>query len=262
MKKKMIIILLLVLIIIIIPQTAWAEELSIKGSSCILMDGGSGEILYEQNPDVKCYPASLTKIMTLVLTLEALDEGKISLDDDVITSGEAASMGGSQVYLYEGEVRTVEEMLIAVAVGSGNDASVALAEFVAGSLPAFIDMMNEKAKEIGMTNTNFANPHGLHDENHYTTASDMAKLAYYAIKVPKLLEFTSIYEYDFRPEPKPLKLWNTNRLLKWYDGCDGLKTGYTPEANRNLVATAVRDDLRLITVVMGVRKQRGILPSQ
>ena len=249
---------MLALLVIIFPDSyALADDLAIRGTSCVLMDGDSGEILYQQNPDAKCYPASVTKIMTMVLTLEAVNDGKISLDDQVTTSAEAASMGGSQVYLYEGEVRSVKEMLIAVAVGSGNDASVALAEHVSGSLPAFVDQMNKKANELGMTGTNFANPHGLHDANHYTTAADMAKLAYYAIRVPTLLDYTSIYEYDFRPDPKPLKLWNTNRLLKWYDGCDGLKTGYTPEANRNLVSTAERNGLRLISVVLGVPEAKG-----
>jgi D-alanyl-D-alanine carboxypeptidase (penicillin-binding protein 5/6) len=244
---------------LLIPVSASATEpvLDIKAKGCVLLDGVNGDIIYQQNADSKCYPASTTKIMTLVLVLEALDSGKISLKDQVITSQEAASMGGSQVYLYEGEKRTVDEMIIAISVGSGNDASVAMAEYVAGSTQGFVTMMNEKAKELGMTNTNFCNPHGLHDDNHYTTAADMAKLALYAVKVPKFLQYTSIYEYDFRPDPRPLKLWNTNRLLKWYEGCDGMKTGYTPEAGRNLVASAQKDGLRLISVVFGVAEAKG-----
>lgn len=254
-----IIITLALAALIVNPVTpaAQAAGLELKGKSCVLLDAQSGNVLYQQNPDVKCYPASVTKVMTLVLILEALNSGQIALDDIVITSGEAAGMGGSQVYLYEGEKRSVEEMIIAIAVGSGNDASVAMAEFVGGSEAGFVEMMNKRAQELGMTNTHFANPHGLHDENHYTTAMDMAKLAYHALYVPNFIKYTSIYEYDFRPEPKPLKLWNTNRLLKWYDGCDGIKTGYTPEAGRNLVATAKRNGLRLISVVMGVSEAKG-----
>ncbi|MEL7567821.1 MAG: D-alanyl-D-alanine carboxypeptidase family protein [Dehalobacterium sp.] len=237
--------------------TMAASELNIKGEACILVDGISGETLYAQNADKKWFPASITKIMTLVLALEAVEQGKADLEDQVSTSEYAASMGGSQVYLYPGETRTLHEMLIAIAVGSGNDASAAVAEFLAGSNEAFIDMMNVKAKELGMNNTHFVNSHGLHDENHYTSAEDMAKLGVYALNVPKFLEYTSIYEYDFRPEPKPLKLWNTNRLLKWYDGCDGMKTGSTSIAKRNLVSTAERDGLRLVAVVLGVDNTNG-----
>lgn len=251
--------LVLVIAALLYLNTApvWAEEFVIKGESAILLDGSSGAILFEQNADQKWYPASITKIMTLVLVLEALESGKIKLDDVVTTSAEAAGMGGSQVYLYEGETRTVDEMLVAVAVGSGNDASFALAEYVGGSLAGFVEMMNAKAKELGMTGSHFVNPHGLHDPDHYVTARDMAVLARYATTVPRLLDYTSIYEYDFRPEPKPLKLWNTNRLLRWFDNCDGLKTGYTPEAKRNLVATAKREGMRLISVVLGVEEAKG-----
>ncbi|MCL1873834.1 MAG: D-alanyl-D-alanine carboxypeptidase [Clostridiales bacterium] len=249
--------LLLVMLFGISTVPVWAEEFVIKGESAVLMDGSSGSILFEQNADKKWYPASVTKIMTLVLVLEALESGKIKLDDKVTTSAEAAGMGGSQVYLYEGETRTVDEMLVAVAVGSGNDASVAIAEHVGGSLAGFVDMMNEKAAKLGMSGSHFVNPHGLHDPDHYVTARDMVILARHATAVPRLLDYTSIYEYDFRPEPKPLKLWNTNRLLRWFDNCDGLKTGYTPEAKRNLVSTAKRDGMRLISVVLGVEEAKG-----
>jgi len=241
----------------IVPTALGESNLNIKGESCILLDGASGQVLYEQSADQKWFPASITKIMTLVLALEAVDQGKVSLNDEVMTSEYAASMGGSQVYLYPGEKRTLHEMLIAIAVGSGNDASVAVGEFISGSNEAFVEEMNEKAKALGMENTHFTNTHGLHDDNHYTTARDMGKLAIYALSVPRLLEYTSIYEYDFRPEPKPLKLWNTNRLLKWYDGTDGIKTGYTPQAKRNLVSTVERNGLRLVSVVLGVEAAKG-----
>lgn len=249
---------LLLIMLLLVPRVAWAEnEPQIDAASYVLMAADSGEILASANADVKRYPASTTKIMTLVLALEAVERGAASLDDTVTTSEYAASMGGSQVYLYAGEQRTLEEMLIAVAVGSGNDASVAVAEHIGGSLGNFVEMMNKRAAELGMSGTHYANPHGLHDPEHYTTAADMAILAHHAVGVPKMLDFTGIYEYQFRGEPKPLVLWNTNRLLKWYEGADGLKTGYTSEAGRNLVATAKRGDLRLISVVMGVEPKNG-----
>ena len=239
-------------------NSAVAAELpEINAPAYVLMEPQSGEILAAANADAKRFPASTTKIMTLVLALEAVERGDANLEDNVTTSEYAASMGGSQVYLYVGETRTLQEMLVAVAVGSGNDASVAVAEHIGGSVGNFVDMMNKRAAELGMTGTHYANPHGLHDAEHYTTAGDMAILARHAIQVPHLLEYTGIYEYQFRGEPNPLVLWNTNRLLKWYDGVDGLKTGYTSEAGRNLVATATRGDLRLISVVMGVEPQQG-----
>lgn len=252
MKKSICLLLIFVLLFACANPVLAAENgLEINAKSYILVEGYSGDVLAAGNENEKQYPASTTKIMTLVLALEAVNDGKVSLEDTVTTSENAANMGGSQVYLYTGEQRTLDEMLVAVAVGSGNDASVAVAEFIGGSESAFVDMMNEKAAELGMSNTHFANPHGLHDDNHYTTAADMAKLAVYATSVPKLLDYTSIYEYEFRPEPKLLTLWNTNRLLKWYDGTIGLKTGFTQQAGYNLVSCVERDDMRLIGVVMG-----------
>ena len=239
-------------------HTALAEsDLRILGQSCILIDAQTGEILYSQNVDLQWYPASVTKIMTLVLALEAVNDGRFKPEDIVTTSKEAADMGGSQVYLYEGEQRSLHEMLIAVAVGSGNDAAYAVAEFIGGSHNGFIEMMNKRAGELGMSGTNYVNPHGLHDENHYTTAADLAKLALHALSVKGFLDYTSIYEYKFREDPKPLVLWNTNRLLKWYEGTDGMKTGFTQEAKYNLVTTVVRDKMRLISVVLGVPERNG-----
>ncbi|MBQ2887987.1 MAG: D-alanyl-D-alanine carboxypeptidase [Firmicutes bacterium] len=251
-------IIIFLLLLNLWPQAVWAADVpALDAEAYVLMAADSGEILAASNADAKRYPASTTKIMTMVLALEAVARGEAQLDDIVTTSEYAASMGGSQVYLYPGETRTLEEMLIAVAVGSGNDASVAVAEHIGGTMGSFVEMMNKRAAELGMTGTHYANPHGLHDAEHYTTAADMAKLAHHAISVPGLLDYTGIYEYQFRGEPKPLVLWNTNRLLKWYDGTDGLKTGYTSEAGRNLVATAKRGDMRLISVVMGVVPVHG-----
>lgn len=249
---------LLMIALFVWPTAALAEELpDIDAAAYVLMSADSGEILASDNADAKRYPASTTKIMTLVLALEAVQRGDVTMQDTVTTSEYAASMGGSQVYLYPGETRSLEEMLIAVAVGSGNDASVAVAEHIGGSVGNFVDMMNKRAAELGMTGTHYANPHGLHDPDHYTTAADMAILAHHAITVPGMLDLTGIYEYQFRGEPKPLVLWSTNRLLKWYEGTDGLKTGYTTEAGHNLVATAKRGDLRLISVVLGAQAQHG-----
>ena len=255
MKKRLA--FLIIIIYLAFCGTARADDLELQCKSALLLDGYSGQVLYEQNADEKCYPASVTKIMTMVLIMEAVDSGAISLDDVVTVSQEAADMGGSQVYLYPGEQRSVDEMMVAIAVGSGNDAAYAMAEFVGGTYGNFIQMMNDKAAELGMTGTHFVNPHGLHDEEHYTTASDLGKLAFYAAGLPGLLDYTSIYEYEFRPEPNLLTLWNTNRLLKWYDGTIGMKTGYTEEAGRNLVAVAERDSLRLISVVLGCGERQG-----
>ncbi len=255
--KKRLTFLIIIIYLVFCGTARAADDLALQCKSALLLDGASGQVLYEQNADEKCYPASVTKIMTMVLIMEAVNAGTISLDDMVTVSQEAADMGGSQVYLYPGEQRSVDEMMVAIAVGSGNDAAYAMAEFVGGTYGNFIQMMNDKAAELGMTGTHFVNPHGLHDEDHYTTASDLGKLAFYAAGLPGLLDYTSIYEYEFRPEPNLLTLWNTNRLLKWYDGTVGMKTGYTEEAGRNLVAVAERDGLRLITVVLGCGERQG-----
>ena len=241
-----------------VPHTLAATVPQIDASAYVLMSADTGEILAENNGKEKLFPASTTKLMTMVIVMEALENGKVGLEDTVTTSEYASSMGGSQVYLEAGETRTLKEMLIGIAVGSGNDACVAVAEFLSGTEAAFVEEMNNKANELGMKNTNFVNPHGLHDENHYTSAEDLALLAYYALcNYPEILEYTGIYEYEFRQEPKQLILWNTNKLLKWYEGADGLKTGYTSNAGRNLVSTAVRNDMRLISVVMGVEPKNG-----
>ncbi|MBR3391048.1 MAG: D-alanyl-D-alanine carboxypeptidase [Firmicutes bacterium] len=255
--KKRLAFLIIIIYLVFCGTARAADDLALQCKSALLLDGASGQVLYEQNADEKCYPASVTKIMTMVLIMEAVNAGTISPDDMVAVSQEAADMGGSQVYLYPGEQRSVDEMMVAIAVGSGNDAAYAMAEFVGGTYGNFIQMMNDKAAELGMTGTHFVNPHGLHDEDHYTTASDLGKLAFYAAGLPGLLDYTSIYEYEFRPEPNLLTLWNTNRLLKWYDGTVGMKTGYTEEAGRNLVAVAERDGLRLISVILGCGERQG-----
>lgn len=232
-------------------------SLTLEAEGAILVDPATGQVLFEQDADKKWYPASMTKIMTMGLVLEALEEGRVSLDDQVVTSEHAAGYGGTQVYLEPGEKFTLEEMLIAISVGSANDASAAVAEFLSGSEEAFAQKMTEKAKELGCTNTNFVNAHGLHDDNHYTTPRDMALIAQWAMSFPMMKELTSIKEYTFRPEPKLLILYNTNKLLWWYPGTTGLKTGTTSAAKRNLAATAERSGLELLSVVMGVDRKNG-----
>ena len=230
-------------------ETVTADELALNIGAAILVEPQTGAVLFEKDADQRMFPASMTKLMTLVLALEAVEAGTASLDDVVTVSAYAASMGGSQVFLKEGEQFTLDELLIACAVASANDAAVAIGEHLAGSNDAFVVRMNERARELGMKSSRYMNAHGLHDENHYTTARDMMQLCVHALSVPKLLDYTSIKEAKFRDGT--MDLYNTNKLLFWFDGTDGLKTGTTTPAGRCLCATAVRDDLRLLSVVMG-----------
>lgn len=220
------------------------------------MDAQTGKVLYDYNSHTKWYPASMTKIMTLVLALEAVRDGKATMDEEVMASENACSFGGTQVWLEPGEKFSLKEMLTAIAVGSANDCSVAVAEHLAGSEAAFAKMMTERARELGAKNTNFTNSHGLHDDNHYTTSYDLAQIGRYAVTLPGMLELTGIKEYTFREEPK-LVLYNTNKLLWWFQGTKGLKTGTTDKAKRNLTAAVERDGLMLISVVMGAEDSRG-----
>lgn len=228
-------------------------EFTVDARGAILVEADSGQVLWEQNADLKWYPASMTKIMTMALALEAVHEGKVSLSDKVRASERAASFGGTQVYLEPGEEFTLEQMLAAIAVGSANDASVAVAEFLAGSEEEFVAMMNAKARELGLRGTHYANSHGLDDPEHYTTPRDMATVARYSLRFPEMLRLTSLKEYDFRD----MHLYSTNKALWWYPGADGLKTGTTSRAARNLTLTAQKDGLRLIGVVMGVDRPNG-----
>jgi len=254
--KKILLAVLTLLITLTFGAAAGAADLTLEAKAAVLLEPVSGRFLYELNPAEKLYPASMTKIMTLLLAAEAVEDGRVSLDDEVVASEYACGFGGSQVYLEPGEVFTLKEMLLAIAVGSANDASVAVAEFLAGSEEAFVTEMNDRARELGALNTNFVNPHGLDDPEHYTTARDMALIAREAVKHPLITELTSVQKYTFREEPE-LVLWNTNKLLWWYPGTEGLKTGTTSQAGRNLTSSVVRDNLRLIGVVMGVDKPRG-----
>ena len=245
--------LLIIMTFCLFPLISFAEEDFASGAkSAILIDNATGKVLFEKNADEVLPPASMTKIGSMLIIMEAINHGNLKLDDKVTISEEAANMGGSQVFLEAGEVYTVHDLLKAVAIASGNDAVVALAEKVAGSQGEFVNMMNKRFKELGAKNTNFVNAHGLDAEGHYSTARDMAIIARELLKHEKILEYTSIYE-EYLEKNDGSKTWlvNTNKLVRFYDGIDGLKTGYTTSAGYCLTATAKKDNFRLISVVMG-----------
>lgn len=228
------------------------EELVKNAKSAILIEASTGKVLYEYNADEALAPASMTKIMTLLLTMEAIEKGNIALDDIVTVSENASSMGGSQVYLMANTEYKLEDMIKAVCIASGNDAAVVLAEAVGGSLGNFVKMMNEKAKELGLTSTNFVNVYGLDADGHLTSARDMAIMARELIKHDLILKYSSIYE-EYLKKPDGTNIWmvNTNKLVRFYKGVDGLKTGYTSKAGYCLTATGVWNGMRIISVVMG-----------
>jgi D-alanyl-D-alanine carboxypeptidase (penicillin-binding protein 5/6) len=227
-------------------------DLADNVKSAILIERDTGSVLYEKNSGEQLPPASMTKVMTMLLIMEAIDEGKLSWDEKIRTSEYAASMGGSQIFLEPGEEMTTKQMLQGIAIGSGNDASVAMAERIAGSEEAFVEMMNKKAKELGLKNTKFQNPTGLPAEDHYSTSYDMAMMAKELLKYEEITKFTGTYEAYLR-EDTDKKFWlvNTNRLVRFYPGVDGLKTGFTSEAKYCLTATAQKEGMRVITVVFG-----------
>ena len=253
MIKKLLIFLLIISLLPITNLQAIENDITPNASGAILIDADSKQILYDKNADKKLFPASTTKIMTMIIMFEAINNKKISFDDQVTTSKYAASMGGSQVYLEEGENMSLEDMFKSIAIASATDASVAVSEYIAGSTNKFVEMMNQKAKELNLKNTHFENVTGLHDNNHYTCPYDLAMMASYLIKIGgnKLLSITSLYDSYIREDTKQ-SFWlvNTNKLLKLYNGVDGLKTGYTKEAGYCLVTTAKRDGQRLVGVVM------------
>jgi len=231
-----------------------ADDLNLaeNAKSAILLEASTGEIIFEKESDEKMDPASMTKMMSMLLIMEAIDEGVIKWDEKVTVSENASSMGGSQILLETGEEMTVRDLFKGVAIASGNDAVVALAEKIGGTEAVFVQMMNEKAKALGLKNTNFKNPHGLDDEEHYSSARDMSVIARELVKHEEIFEYTSVYE-DYLRENTDKKIWlvNTNKLVRFYDGVDGLKTGHTEEAGYCLTATAKKDGMRIIAVVMG-----------
>ncbi|MFY9422892.1 MAG: D-alanyl-D-alanine carboxypeptidase family protein, partial [Bacilli bacterium] len=256
MKKIIQIVLFLVLILVIALPQAGAEEeeqeLAVDARSAILMEPTTLEVIYEKNPDEKLAPASLTKIMTLILVYEALGKGLISKDTVLTASESVRGIEGTRIFLDVGERMKVEDLLKSIAIGSANDAAVVFAEALGGNVANFAKMMNRKAEQIGCRNTSFKNPNGLPAEGHYTTARDVALMASYLVnKYPDVLNYTKVYE-DYVRENTEKRFWlvNTNKLVKFVEGVDGLKTGWTPEAGHCLCATMKKNGMRFVAVVM------------
>ena len=250
--------LLFLLILLFIPFSVFAEELIPNSVSGILMEAGSGKIIFEKEKDKEVSVASLTKMVAQIIILEEVEKGNIKWNDIVTVSKNAASMGGSQIYLSEGEKITVEDLMKGISVASGNDATVAMAEYISGSEEKFVKKMNKKVKELGLKHTHFVNCTGLDEEGHFSSAYDIAVIAKELINNHKdILNFSSIYE-DYLREDTDNKFWlvNTNKLINQYEGADGLKTGHTDNALYCLAATAKRNDLRLIGIVLGEKDSK------
>lgn len=253
--KKIISLFMCCLMIMSLSVVTFATDDTITGNltakSAVLMEMSSGEILLSKNPDEKLPPASITKIMTMLLVMEALDSGKITLEEMITTSRNASSKGGSQIWLKEGEQMTVNDMLKATAIGSANDACTALGEHIAGGETEFVALMNKRAKELGMNNTNFENPSGLDDtaENHYSTARDVAIMSCELMKHEKIKEYTTMWMDSLRNGET--ELVNTNRLVRFYEGTTGVKTGTTSKAGYCVSASAKREGMELVAVVLG-----------
>lgn len=247
---------ILLCILILAGQSVHAEEvIEISAESGVIMEASSGKVLYEKNPDLELPPASVTKIMTLLLIFDALDEGKITLEEEVTTSEYAASMGGSQVFLEPGEKQTVETMIKCIAVASANDACVAMSEHICGSEEAFIKKMNDRADNLGMQHTYFVNCNGLDADGHLTTARDIAIMSRELLtKYPQITDYTTIWMEDIihttKKGSEKFGLSNTNRLIRQYEYATGLKTGSTSKAGFCLSASAKKDDIEMIAVVM------------
>lgn len=230
-------------------ETAAPVNDGLPARSAILIEQESGRVLFEKNPDEQLPPASITKVMTLLLTMEAIDQGKLKLDDMITCSAHASSMGGSQIWFEEGEQLSVDDLLKATAISSANDAAVALAEAVAGSEEAFVGMMNERAQSLGMANTHFVNATGLDAQGHLTTARDIAEMSRVLLRYPLISEYSSVWMSELRGGET--QLVNTNKLVRFYDGCTGLKTGTTDGAGSCLSASATRGGLSLVAVTLG-----------
>ena len=255
--KKLVSFIMAILIAIMPMNLSFANEdnapLSVSSKSAILMDVGSGQILYEKNAHDKLPPASVTKVMTMLLICEALDSGKITLDDSVQISENAASMGGSQIFLEAGEVQKVDTLLKGIAVASANDGCVAMAEYIGGSVESFVDMMNAKAKELNMKDTNFVNTNGLPVDNHYTSAHDIAIMSRELLKHDVISKYLTTWMDQVVVGKKQITvgLANTNKLIKHYQGATGVKTGFTQQAKYCLSASAKRGDTHLVAVTLG-----------
>ncbi len=232
-----------------------SDSLSVEARSAVLIDADSGTVLYEKNPGEELPPASVTKVMTMLLAMEAIDDGRISSEDEVTISENAAGMGGSQLYMEAGETHTVSELLTGISMVSANDACVALAEYIGGTEEIFVEKMNEKAEELGLENTHFSNTNGLPAADHYSSARDIAFMARHLLSYPEILPYLSAesgnIEVGREGRTSVIEMVNTNKLLKTYNGATGIKTGFTQDAGYCLAASAQRDDLHLIAVVLG-----------
>ena len=249
--KKIILILISLFSFIFIKNVS-AVEMEISAKSAILVDFNTGKVLYSKNENEPLAMASMTKVMSMLLIMEKIDDGSLKYDDIVEISTESSSMGGSQIFLNPGDKYKVVDLLKGVAMASANDAVVALAEKTYGSKEHFIEAMNKKAESLGLKNTHFVNVHGLDEEGHYSSAYDMSVMARELLKHEKILDFTRVYEeYLTKPDGSQIWLVNTNKLVRFYDGVDGLKTGFTQNAGYCLTATGKKNNLRLISVVMG-----------
>ena len=248
MKK---IIILFMILFISIPVVQADDLFAPSSKSAILIEASTGEILYEKNANERLKPASMTKMMTLLLTFEAIERGDLNLTDEVIVSMNASGMGGSQILLETGEKITVDNLIKGVTIASGNDAAVALAEKMGGTEEYFVEMMNKRVNELGLKNTHFQNAHGIDAENHYSSAYDMSVIARELLKHQKVTEYSKIYEMYLR-ENTNRKVWlvNTNKLVRFYDYIDGLKTGYTNGAGYCITLTGIKNGMRLIAVTM------------
>ena len=249
---KKILFFLILLIISTIRINVKADTLAENAKSAILIEASTGEVIFKKNETEKRAPASMTKMMSLLLIMEEIEKGNLKWDEKIKISETAASMGGSQIYLETNEIMSVFDLVKGISMASANDAVVALAERISGSEEEFVKLMNKRSKELELKNTNFKNSTGLDEEGHYSSAEDMAKIARELVKHKKILEFSSTYE-DYLRQNTNNKFWlvNTNKLVKTYAGMDGLKTGFTESAMYCLTATALRNDERLIGVLMG-----------
>lgn len=249
--KKIVFILISLFSFLFIKNVS-AVEMEISAKSAILVDFNTGKVLYSKNENEPLAMASMTKVMSMLLIMEKIDDGSLKYDDIVEISTESSSMGGSQIFLNPGDKYKVIDLLKGVAMASANDAVVALAEKTYGSKEHFIEAMNKKAESLGLKNTHFVNVHGLDEEGHYSSAYDMSVMARELLKHEKILDFTRVYEeYLTKPDGSQIWLVNTNKLVRFYDGVDGLKTGFTQKAGYCLTATGKKNNLRLISVVMG-----------
>ena len=249
--RKILALLLALLTLGVLPLMSWGDGIETQAKSLILVEDSTGKVLYELNADESLPPASVTKIMTLLLVFEAIEEGKLRFEDPITVSEQAAKMGGSQVYLEQGEQMTVDELLKCVVIASANDAAAALAEAVSGSLGSFVSDMNRRAAELGMSHSHFENTNGLDDTTttHLTSARDIAIMSKELLKHEKIFDYTTIWMDTVRNGA--FGLTNTNRLIRFYNGANGLKTGSTSKAGFCISATAKRDGMQLIAVVMG-----------